>query len=673
MSSLSSRLALILALLSAGSLSAQTDTIARPKTTAVLAKQVVPPGGASVPIDLRNHFTIQNETGDKFVQFDTVYGKFNVILRGGRAPKHVENFLKYVHDGRYTNLFFHRTAGGTTSTVASIAQSGGFRLPYSTAVEHYDPIGLEGTLTHELYTLAAARTSDPNSATSQFFFNLVDNTNTYFPGQSTTNQDLRYTVYGRVVGSGGAALKQVGMLPVYNMVDGSANTTAFQTIPLRDKVPNILTEKNLILIRSITEVPLYPTGNETSVLNFTAQSTNPEVAQVSLTGSTLNIQPGVVNGTTRVTVTASEVAGDTVTAEFDVETNSELSIARPPRSQVIAAGDAVLFDVEAVGAGLSYQWQHNGTPINGATSPVLFIRGVDQEDAGNYSVVVSNTVGSVTSALAGLTVVDDSAAKSRLSNLSVRSFAGNGEETLIAGFAAEGGTVNLVMRGIGPTLANFGVSNVLLDPEIKLFNVPLPGTSANLLGANNDWTQFDGSTVGGFPLPVGSKDAVLTSPYITGGNTLHINGLGDTSGMALIELYEGPDSVGSLVNLSARTLVRANENLIGGFTLSGTTSRTVLVRAVGPGLSNLGITEFFQDPKLSLHSTKGTLVAQNDNWGGSTALSEAFLSVGAFSLTDPNSKDAAILTTLEPGGYTAVITGPTGHTGVVLLEVYLVR
>ncbi len=670
--SLLSRLGLILALLSAASLSAQTDTIARPKTTAVISKQVVPPGGASVPVDLRNHFTIQNETGDKFVQFDTIYGKFNVILRGGKAPKHVENFLKYVHDGRYTNLFFHRTAGGTTSTVASIAQSGGFRLPYSTAVEHYDPIGLEGTLTHEIYTLAAARTSDPNSATSQFFFNLVDNTNTYFPGQSTTNQDLRYTVYGRVVGSGGVALKQVGMLPVYNMVDGSVNTTAFQTIPLRDKVPNILTEKNLVLIRSITEVPLYATGTETSVLSFTAQSANPEVAQVSITGSTLNIQPGVVNGTTMVTVTSSEVAGDTVTAQFEVETNSELSIARPPRSQNIAAGDAVLFDVEAVGAALSYQWQHNGTPIAGATSPSLFIRGVDQDDAGNYSVVVSNTVGTVTSALARLTVLD-AAAKSRLTNLSVRSFAGNGEETLIAGFAAEGGTVNLVMRGIGPTLASFGVSNVLLDPEIKLFNVPVAGATANLIGANNDWTEFDGSAVGGFALPVGSKDAVLSSPFITGGNTLHINGLGDTSGMALIELYEGPNSVGSLVNLSARTLVRANDNLIGGFTLSGTTSRTVLIRAIGPGLNNLGITESFQDPKLSLHSSKGAIVAQNDNWGGSTALSEAFLSVGAFGLTDPSSKDAVILTTLEPGGYTAVVTGPTGHTGVVLLEVYLVR
>ena len=670
--SLLSRLGLILALLSTASLSAQTDTIARPKTTAVISKQVVPPGGASVPVDLRNHFTIQNETGDKFVQFDTIYGKFNVILRGGKAPKHVENFLKYVHDGRYTNLFFHRTAGGTTSTVASIAQSGGFRLPYSTAVEHYDPIGLEGTLTHEIYTLAAARTSDPNSATSQFFFNLVDNTNTYFPGQSTTNQDLRYTVYGRVVGSGGVALKQVGMLPVYNMVDGSVNTTAFQTIPLRDKVPNILTEKNLVLIRSITEVPLYATGTETSVLSFTAQSANPEVAQVSITGSTLNIQPGVVNGTTMVTVTSSEVAGDTVTAQFEVETNSELSIARPPRSQNIAAGDAVLFDVEAVGAALSYQWQHNGTPIAGATSPSLFIRGVDQDDAGNYSVVVSNTVGTVTSALARLTVLD-AAAKSRLTNLSVRSFAGNGEETLIAGFAAEGGTVNLVMRGIGPTLASFGVSNVLLDPEIKLFNVPVAGATANLIGANNDWTEFDGSAVGGFALPVGSKDAVLSSPFITGGNTLHINGLGDTSGMALIELYEGPNSVGSLVNLSARTLVRANDNLIGGFTLSGTTSRTVLIRAIGPGLNNLGITESFQDPKLSLHSSKGAIVAQNDNWGGSTALSEAFLSVGAFGLTDPSSKDAVILTTLEPGGYTAVVTGPTGHTGVVLLEVYLVR
>lgn len=673
--SLLSRFGFLLALLGASSLSAQTD-IARPQPTAVISRQMVPPGGAAVPVDLKNHFTIPNETGDKFVQFDTVYGKFNVVLKGARAPLHVENFLRYVNEGAYDRTFFHRTIGGTETTVATIAQAGGFRLPYSTKIPSYDPLALEGTLTHEIYTLAAARTNEPNSATSQFFFNLVDNTGGYFPGGGTTGDaNYRYTVYGRAVGSGGAVLRQVGMLPVYSMIDGSANTTAFTSIPLRDKVPNILTDKNLIIIHSIKEVPLYATDNETSVLTFSAESSNPEVAQVSVTGSTLNILPGSINGTTEVTVRASEEAGDYVTATFEVETNSELSIARPPRSHVIAAGDAVVFDVEARGAGLTYQWQHNGDDIAGATSSQYFIRNVSAEaHAGSYTVVVSNTIGTITSAIANLTVADDSAAKSRLINLSVRGYVGEGSGILIAGFvAAEGeGYVYVLMRGIGPTLAEFGVENVLQDPEIKAFR--LQDGNEFFLGGNNDWTGVDGSILGGFPLPVGSKDAVHTQQFITNANTVHLSGVGGTTGNGLIELYEGTSaSEGFLINLSSRALVLPNDSLIGGFTLAGTTSRTVLIRAIGPGLQGKIDSDWFQDPRLTLRSTKDIVISQNDNWGGSNILKEAFSATGAFELTNGASKDAAILVTLEPGGYTAQISGPTGHTGIALLEVYLVR
>lgn len=679
--SLLSRFGFLLALLGASSLSAQTD-IARPQPTAVISRQMVPPGGAAVPVDLKNHFTIPNETGDKFVQFDTVYGKFNVVLKGARAPLHVENFLRYVNEGAYDRTFFHRTIGGTETTVATIAQAGGFRLPYSTKIPSYDPLALEGTLTHEIYTLAAARTNEPNSATSQFFFNLVDNTGGYFPGGGTTGDaNYRYTVYGRAVGSGGAVLRQVGMLPVYSMIDGSANTTAFTSIPLRDKVPNILTDKNLIIIHSIKEVPLYATDNETSVLTFSAESSNPEVAQVSVTGSTLNILPGSINGTTEVTVRASEEAGDYVTATFEVETNSELSIARPPRSHVIAVGDAVVFDVEARGAGLTYQWQHNGDDIAGATSSQYFIRNVSAEThAGSYTVVVSNTIGTITSAIANLTVVDDSAAKSRLTNLSVRAFVGEGTAALTAGYVATEGYVHVLMRGIGPTLAEFDVENVLQDPVLNVFGTPsAPGSSAPVVGSNNDWTVVDGSTYGGFPLPVGSKDAVYTQTHASNTNSVQLSGIGGTTGVGLIELYEHPsltESEGFLVNLSSRTLVLPNDSLIGGFTLSGTTSRTVLIRAIGPGLEPykaLFEGDWFQDPRLTLRSTKDIVIAQNDNWGGSNILQESFTAVGAFNLPSATSKDAAILVTLEPGGYTAQISGPTGHTGIALLEVYLVR
>ncbi len=668
--SLLSRLGLLFPLLGVGSLSAQIETIVRPSTTTPFSRQMIPPGGAAVPIDLKHHFTLANEEGDKFAQFDTVYGKFNVVLKGAQAPVHVANFLRYVNEGAYNNTFFHRTIGGSGSQVASIAQAGGFRLPYSTQISSHDPIALEGPLAHEIYTLAAARTSVLNSATNQFFFNLVNNSGGYFPGGGPGDTAFRYTVYGRAVGSGGVILNKIGLLPVYNLIDGSVGTQFFETVPLRDKVPGILTEKNLVTIHSIKEVPLYPEDDEPSVLTFTAQSSNPEVARVSLSGSTLSLVPGTVNGVTLVTVRVSEAAGDYLTAEFEVETNSDLAIARAPRDHIVTEGDAVLLDVIAVGAGLSFQWQHEGEDIAGATFSSHFIGHATPEDAGNYTVVISNAIGTLTSPIATLTVVDNSPAQSQLTNLSVRSFAGSGEATLIAGFVAEG-EVDLAMRGIGPTLAEYDVANVLEDPELTLYS-SAPSHPDEPIDSNDDWVDFDGSAWGGFALPASSKDAVLKVAKISGGNTVHVSGVGNTSGEALIELYEGPSSVGELINLSARTEIKTQAPLIGGFTLTGSTSRTVLIRAVGPSLKDL-VPHFFQDPRLTLYSLDGTLLEQNDNWSGSAWLKDAFDRTGAFSLDSDGSKDAVILVTLPPGGYTAHITGPAGHTGVVLLEVYLVR
>jgi hypothetical protein len=77
------------------------------------------------------------------------------------------------------------------------------------------------------------------------------------------------------------------------------------------------------------------------------------------------------------------------------------------------------------------------------------------------------------------------------------------------------------------------------------------------------------------------------------------------------------------------------------------------------------------DPKLELYTAGGTTPIQtNDNWGGSTSLTTVFNQVGAFPLTDLNSKDAVILATLNPGAYSAVVSGAANTTGVALIEVY---
>jgi len=123
-----------------------------------------------------------------------------------------------------------------------------------------------------------------------------------------------------------------------------------------------------------------------------------------------------------------------------------------------------------------------------------------------------------------------------------------------------------------------------------------------------------------------------------------------------------------LINLSVSKNV--GTGLTMGFVIGGSTGKTMLVRAIGPTLgSAFGVPGVMSDPKLELFDRDGKSIATNDNWGGATALAFAFGDTGAFAL-NAGSADAALLTTLAPGNYTAQVTVATGATGVALVEVY---
>jgi len=109
--------------------------------------------------------------------------------------------------------------------------------------------------------------------------------------------------------------------------------------------------------------------------------------------------------------------------------------------------------------------------------------------------------------------------------------------------------------------------------------------------------------------------------------------------------------------------------LIAGFVIGGTTSRTVLIRAIGPGLTPFGVTGTLADPRLQLFSGS-TLVRENDNWNGDQLLVGLGNTVGAFEIADRQSRDAMLLLTLAPGSYTARVGGANNGTGVALVEVY---
>jgi hypothetical protein len=279
--------------------------------------------------------------------------------------------------------------------------------------------------------------------------------------------------------------------------------------------------------------------------------------------------------------------------------------------------------------------------------------------AGNYTVVATNSVGSVPSATA--TVVVTSNQPSRLPNLSVRTNLA-ASQTLFVGFATNGAK-NMLVRGIGPTLSVFGLGGAHPDPAIELYD-----SASVKIDENNDWSASLGSVfsdVAAFPLTGGSKDAALLRAC-TGSYTAQIKGIG--SGVVLVEVYD-TGGAGKLVNVSARNAVGTGDNiLIAGFVVDGTAAKTLLIRGVGAKLAEFGVDGVLTDPKLEIYNNAtGAKIAENDSWNA--LLQPVARSVGAFDLT-LGSRDAALLITLSPGTYSAQISGIGGTTGEAIVEVY---
>lgn len=264
-----------------------------------------------------------------------------------------------------------------------------------------------------------------------------------------------------------------------------------------------------------------------------------------------------------------------------------------------------------------------------------------------------------------------------LSNLSVLARAGTQSETLIAGvtIGSGGGSKTLLVRGIGPALGGFGLNNALADPIMTI------SRGSTRISINDDWDNNSGiaatsTSLGAFALAPASKDAaILGTGFSAGGYSIALEGKNGATGTGLIELYDADPSAtitatsARLTNISARTFGGTGaETLIIGFTVRGTGTLRVLVRASGPALSAFGLVGLMPDPKLELYSGAGVKLTENDNWDASTLTAQN--SVGAFAFP-ANSKDAVLVSTLSPGGYTAQVVPAGGATGVALVEIYV--
>ncbi len=643
-------------------LSAQT----LPTATQPFATRSLAPGGAALTLDLREYFNVPGVSG-QVAQVETVVGTFNVELFDD-TPLTKANFLAYSNAGRYTNTIIHRSVAGF------VIQTGGYfsRLP----LEHiatFPAVQNEFRRSNLRGTLAMAKLGgDPNSATSEWFVNLADNS------ANLDAQNGGFTVFGRVLGSGMQVVDTIAALPRYNIPGGT-------DVPLRDVAANqsAVELRNLITVNTVTAVPLYPTGTGRSVLTFLAQSSDPTVATVSVSGTTLTVTP-LATGTSALLIRARDTNNNVADSTLTVTVGGGMSIVTPPRSQQVEVGSPVTLSVTSQGGGIvAYQWSKNGVPIAGANTFAYIVPSATAADMGFYTVSVSSGGTTLTPPPAIVTV--NVPGTSRLVNVSTRGSV-TANDALTPGFVMRGtGIKRLVVRAVGPTLTNFQVPGALSDPRMDV----IPLSQSNVILANDDWQNAPAAdvsalittsaAVGAFALPAGgSKDsAAVAALQVTnsGGYTVRITPAGTaTSGVALAEIYDadGPNSPVRLINVSTLGRVTA-DGLTPGFVIGGSAPKQLLIRAVGPTLTAFNVNDVLTDPQLTIYPLGLDIaIARNNDWqddGQGTTLLAAFKAAGAFDLTN-GSRDSAVLVRLPPGAYTAVASGVGGTTGQALVEVY---
>ncbi|MDQ3198486.1 MAG: DVUA0089 family protein [Verrucomicrobiota bacterium] len=249
-----------------------------------------------------------------------------------------------------------------------------------------------------------------------------------------------------------------------------------------------------------------------------------------------------------------------------------------------------------------------------------------------------------------------------LLNISTRVYMQNGSSVMIGGFIIAG-TQNkdIVIRALGPSLSSRGVKSVLPDPALDLYN-----SNGDVVEKNDNWTTLAPNTVPTALQPTDPNEAVIVANLAPGSYTAVLRSQNGAGGNSLCELYDLSPANSTVVNISTRGQVGTGDDvMIGGFIVGGTAPAKVVIRAIGPSLAAAGVTGALADPLLQLYDGSGSLIFQNDNWRSGQKQQ-----IIATSVPPSDDRESAIVATLGPGSYTAVVSGVGNSAGVGLIEVY---
>jgi arylsulfate sulfotransferase len=252
-------------------------------------------------------------------------------------------------------------------------------------------------------------------------------------------------------------------------------------------------------------------------------------------------------------------------------------------------------------------------------------------------------------------------------NLSTRGLVSTGDNVLIGGFIITGtNPKSVVLRALGPSLSSFGLSNVLTDPVLSVYN-----SSQTLIASNDNWQSDPNHFIleANGLAPASLLESATVQTLAPGAYTVIVTGADPTPGIGLVELYDlSPLSDSTLENISTRGSVGTGDDvLISGFIVGDVGSSTVIVRALGPSLASHGVSGVLSDPVLTIYDSTGAPIATNDNWQEDNVNA---IDIQRNGLAPPNPSESALALHLPAGKYTAIVSGANGGTGIALAEVY---
>jgi hypothetical protein len=252
--------------------------------------------------------------------------------------------------------------------------------------------------------------------------------------------------------------------------------------------------------------------------------------------------------------------------------------------------------------------------------------------------------------------------QSKLANISTRMRVETGDNALFGGIIVTGNQdKKILLRAIGPSLS---FTDKLQDPILELHD-----SSGATLETNDNWMNSPNkqAIIDSTIPPTNPSESAILRTLAPGNYTAIVRGVNDTTGIALVEAYDlSLNADSKLANIATRGLVQAGNNvMIGGFIVVGQTSQRVIVRAIGPSLSIPGK---LADPMLEFYDGNGTLLQSNDNWR-----TDQEAEIMATTIPPTHDAESAIVRTLGPGNYTAIVKGVNSGTGIGLVEVYALQ